>query len=285
MIPEGLSPRSARRWVADHLARLGSDEAEIDARLLVRLASGIDPALPGSAAEAPLGADETVRLGELVSRRSAHEPMARIIGSREFHGLDFQLNEACLVPRPDTETLVEVALDVLPADRPARILDLGTGPGTLLLAILSNRPGDNGVGIDAAERAIEAARANARALGLGSRSVFHVGDWAAGLAGPFDLIVSNPPYIPSRVCETLAPEVRDHDPRLALDGGDDGLDAYRVIVQQSGMLLADGGHILLELGIGQAGDVARIARTSGLTVRGLRSDLNGIPRALTLSRS
>ena len=284
MIPAGLSPRAARRWIADHLAGLGSDEAEIDARLLVRMASGIDPALPGSAAEAPLGGDETTRLGDLVARRSAHEPMARIAGLREFRGLDFLLNEACLVPRPDTETLVDVALDLLPAERPARILDLGTGPGTLVLAILSERPGDHGVGIDAAERAIEAARANARALGLASRSVFHVGDWATGLAGPFDLVVSNPPYIPSPVCDTLAPEVRDHDPRLALDGGGDGLDAYRTILEQAGPLLAEGGHVLLELGIGQAGDVARMARTNGLAVCGLRSDLNGIPRALTLIR-
>jgi release factor glutamine methyltransferase len=282
MIPAGLTPASARRRIADQLARQGSDEAAIDARLLVRLACGIDPALPGSAADTPLSSTDTERLGELVARRIAHEPIARIMGSREFRGLDFALNAACLVPRPDTETLVDVAFDLLPSHRPARILDLGTGPGTLLLAILSERPDARGIGIDCSPLAIEAARGNALSLGLAARATFHVGDWASGLADAFDLIVSNPPYIPSGVCETLAPEVRDHDPRLALDGGSDGLDCYRTILRQAPALLAPDGHVLLELGIGQAGSVATIARHHGLMVAGLRSDLGGIPRALTL---
>jgi release factor glutamine methyltransferase len=269
--------------VARHLAVAGSDEAALDARLLVRLVTGIDPALPGEAADTALTEPQAAELTRLLARRVAHEPMARILGRREFHGLDLTLNEACLVPRPDTETLVELALELLPPDRPARLLDLGTGPGTLLLAILAERRAAFGIGLDRSARAISAARANAEALGLADRSAFVVGDWSAALAGRFDLVISNPPYIPSATCETLAPEVRDHDPRLALDGGDDGLAAYRTIAAAARDLVAPGGHLMLELGIGQAGQVAVLSRTEGLTVVALRSDLAGIPRALLLA--
>ena len=273
--------RAARARLAAHLRASGIAEPEADARALVRLATGADPALPGAAAERVLMAAEQAALDALAERRLAREPVARIVGMREFFGLAFGLNEACLVPRPDTETVVEAALAVLPAG-PARVLDLGTGPGTMLLAILAGRPQAEGLGIDRSVRALEAARSNAAALGLGRRAVFREGDWMAGLAGPFDLIVANPPYIPSRDCETLQAEVREHDPRLALDGGPDGLSAYRAIVAGAGPLLAPGGHLVLELGIGQAMAVARLARAAGFVLKGLASDLAGIPRALVL---
>lgn len=274
---------AARAGLAARFRAAGIEEPEADARVLVRHVTGVDPALPGLAAQRPLAADEAETVEALAARRLAREPVARIVGVREFFGLAFALNAACLVPRPDTETVVEAALAVLPADRPLRVLDLGTGPGTILLAILHERPEARGLGIDLSAEALEVARANATALGLAGRADFRQGDWTFGLDGAFDLIISNPPYIPSLDCETLQAEVREHDPRLALDGGPDGLVAYRAILAAAGPLLAPGGHVVLEIGIGQAMDVARLAREAGLSLKGLASDLAGIPRALVLS--
>ncbi|QCI64592.1 peptide chain release factor N(5)-glutamine methyltransferase [Phreatobacter stygius] len=282
MIRSGISASEARRVLAKAFAAQGLDEAELDARVLVRHATGIDPAVPGTASDAPLDATMTACLEDLARRRLDHEPIARILGHREFHGHDFVLNRACLVPRPDTETVVEAALALISADRPARLLDLGTGPGTILLALLAERPRALGLGLDRSAEALGAARANAAALGLAERADFAESDWGSAAVGLFDLIVSNPPYIPSKTCDLLAPEVRDHDPRLALDGGPDGLDAYRAILGEALRLLAPGGHIVVELGIGQAAEVGAIARRSGLVVCGLKSDLSAIPRALVL---
>lgn len=274
---------AARAGLAARFRVAGIEEPEADARVLVRHVTGVDPALPGLAAQRPLAADEAETVEALAARRLAREPVARIVGEREFFGLALALNAACLVPRPDTETVVEAALAVLPAGCPLRVLDLGTGPGTILLAILHERPNAQGLGIDLSAEALEAARANAAALGLAGRADFRQGDWTIGLDGAFDLIISNPPYIPSLDCETLQAEVRAHDPRLALDGGPDGLVAYRAILAAAGPLLAPGGHVVLEIGIGQAMDVARLAREAGLSLKGLASDLAGIPRALVLS--
>jgi release factor glutamine methyltransferase len=281
----GLSAREARKLLARALEEKGLQEADLDARVLVRHATGIDPALPGLAAEKTLEAPQIERLREAAHRRLSREPVARILGRREFHGLDFALNPACLVPRPDTETIVDAALVLLPASAPVRILDLGTGPGTILLALLAERPLAEGLGIDRSAEALEAARTNAEALGLGARVRFAQGDWTEGLDGPFDLVVSNPPYIPSATCLALDPEVRDHDPRLALDGGLDGLDAYRLILGGIGRVLTPAGRVVLELGIGQAAPVAAIALSHGFVVAGLHSDLAGIPRALVLQRA
>jgi release factor glutamine methyltransferase len=283
VIDAGMTVRDARTALARAFRDAGLEEPQADARVLVRHVAGTDPALPGAAAERRLSDDETRRLAALAARRLAREPVARLTGHREFHGIDLALNRACLVPRPETETVVEAALACLPAGRPVRILDLGTGPGTILLALLAARPTTTGLGIDVAAEALEAARANADALGLSDRATFREGDWLTGLAGPFDLIVSNPPYIPAADCRALAPEVRDHDPRLALDGGPDGLAAYRTILAGAPALLAPGGHVVLELGIGQAPDVARLAHAQGLWIVALRSDLAGIPRALVLA--
>ncbi|MGL4291927.1 MAG: peptide chain release factor N(5)-glutamine methyltransferase [Phreatobacter sp.] len=285
MLGSGSSLRDARRALAKAFAGKGLDEAELDARLLVKHATGVDPALPGTASDTVLDAAVVARLEDLARRRLAHEPIARILGHREFHGHDFLLNAACLEPRQDTETVVEAALALISADRDVRILDLGTGPGTILLALLAARPLATGIGLDRSAQALGAAQANAASLGLASRARFVESDWGSAVDGGFDLIVSNPPYIPSATCEELEPEVRDHDPRLALDGGADGLVAYRAILADVGRLMAPGGHVVLELGFGQAAEVGAIARAHGLAVRALKSDLSAIPRALVLSRA
>ncbi|WP_439573986.1 peptide chain release factor N(5)-glutamine methyltransferase [Phreatobacter sp.] len=282
MIAAGQTLREARVALSGAFRAAGLDEPEADARALIRHVAGSDSALHGMASDRCLTDEEAGRLSALAARRLGREPVARLTGMRAFYGIDLALNRACLVPRPDTETVVEAALALLPDGLPTRILDLGTGPGTILLAILAERPAATGTGVDLSAEALEAARANAAALGLGARADFRQGNWLKGLAGPFGMIVSNPPYIPAAICEGLDPEVRDHDPRLALDGGTDGLDAYRAILAGVPALLAPGGHLVLELGIGQAAPVALIARDHGLRLAALRSDLAGIPRALVL---
>lgn len=283
MIPAGTSLGAARRLAAERLVAAGIEEGSSEARLLLKLATGRDAALPGAAADTFLDAAEAARASTLVARRLAREPVARIIGTGSFHGLDLALNAACLIPRDDTEALVVAALDLLPARGPARILDLGVGPGTVLLALLSERPQATGLGIDLSAEALDAARENARTHGLADRAVFAQGYWTEGLAASFDLIVSNPPYIPVADCDRLAPEVALHDPRLALDGGADGLDAYRAVFTGAGQVLNPGGHVAVEIGIGQAPDVARIARACGFRLARLVSDLAGIPRALVFT--
>ena len=197
------------------------------------------------AAQRQLTSAELARLAEYARRRLAGEPVARILGEKEFWGLPLQLSSATLVPRPDTETVVELALQLLRAggdlDRPLRIADLGTGSGAILLALLSELPAAQGFGTDISEAALQTAGANAARAGLSGRATFIACDYASGLAGPFDLIVSNPPYIRSADIDGLAAEVRNHDPMAALDGGADGLDAYRALIPQAAGLLAPGG--------------------------------------------
>jgi len=279
----GATIAAARRAAAERLAASGLPDASLDARLLLMNVCGVDPAHPGSAAQRPLTADEAERFEALLARRLAREPIARILGAAEFHGLPLILNADCLIPRGDTEALVEAALAVLPTGEPRRILDLGTGPGTILLALLAERPLTTGLGIDLSAHAIAAAEANAASLGLASRVRFRSGSWAEGITETFDLVVSNPPYIPSATCEALEPEVALHDPRRALDGGADGLDAYRAILAAAPRLLAPGGRLMVEIGIGQAPDVVAIARHLGLRLIRLHSDLGAVPRALVFA--
>ena len=221
-----------------------------------------------------------------VARRLSGEPVDRILGSREFWGLNFHLNAATLSPRPDTETLVEACLEALP-DRslPWRLLDLGTGTGAILVALLHELPNALGIGVDLASDAVTQASRNAEDNHVGERATFVSGDWGKGLTGPFDLIVSNPPYIPAAEIGGLAPEVRKHDPMLALVGGADGLDAYRAIATDAPRLLASGGILALELGIGQEAQVAAILSAAGLILSGpARPDLGGVPRALLATK-
>ena len=280
----GQTVKTARRRLAARFKSAAIDSPELDARILVGAALGLDLTGMIAAATRPVTAAEAARLEDFAGRRLKGEPIARILGSREFWGLPLQLSAATLVPRPDTETVVSLALQMLRAgpgaDRP-RIVDLGTGSGAILLALLSELPDAMGVGTDISAAALRTASANARNLGLARRAAFVACDYASALSGPFDLIVSNPPYIRSAEINDLASEVRDHDPLGALDGGSDGLDAYRALIPQAVRLLAPGGGLALEVGHDQGADVEQLMAAAGLTLRGPpRTDLAGIPRAV-----
>lgn len=220
----------------------------------------------------------------MIARRARREPVSRILGQREFWSLPFKLTPATLDPRPDSETLVEGALALCP-DRaaPLSILDLGTGTGCLLLALLSELPRATGIGTDISPAALRVAQANAQALGLSHRAGFAAGDWGDGLKGPFNLILANPPYIADGVIGRLEPEVALYEPREALAGGSDGLEAYRRLAPRLGALLAPGGHALLEVGAGQAAEVARLLAEEGLKIRRILRDFGGIERCIIAS--
>ncbi|HWX62193.1 peptide chain release factor N(5)-glutamine methyltransferase, partial [Bradyrhizobium sp.] len=232
----GEAIETVRRALARRLFSAGIESAELDARMLVGAALDLD--LTGLITQAArrVTTTEAEQIEDFVDRRVKGEPVARILGRREFWGLPLQLSAATLVPRPDTETVVELALETLraqPTDRILRIVDIGTGSGAILLALLHELPNAIGAGTDISAGALQTARRNAAALNLASRALFVACDYAAALSGPFDLIVSNPPYIRSSDIAGLATEVRDHDPLPALDGGADGLDAYRALIPQA----------------------------------------------------
>jgi release factor glutamine methyltransferase len=227
---------------------------------------------------------ESARLENFTQRRLAGEPVARILGVKEFWGLALQLSPATLVPRPDTETVVELALEICRDERSTqpRIADIGTGSGAILLALLSELRDATGVGTDISPTALCTARDNAAHFGLAPRAAFIVCNYAAALSGPFDLIVSNPPYIRSADIPRLDREVREYDPHGALDGGIDGLDAYRAIIPEAARLLAPGGTLIVEAGSGQSGAIAELMSASGLTSQQPpKADLTGIPRAVS----
>jgi release factor glutamine methyltransferase len=264
------------------LAAAGIDNARREARLLLSLALGL-PANALAPADRLLTADEATRVASLVARRAAREPYARIAGSREFWSLPFRLSPETLDPRPDSETLIEAALARIP-DRaaPLRLLDFGTGTGALLLALLSALPNATGLGVDKAAGAVATARGNAAALGLADRARFVCGDWGDGLSGRVDVILANPPYIPSEQLAQLAPEVARYDPSQALDGGPDGLRAYRELAPQVARLLDISGFAVVEIGAGQGLAVAAIMAKHGLATVATQNDLAGINRCLVL---
>ena len=277
-VTPGMTVEQARRCLAASFRNAGLDSPELDARVLVGHALGFDHAALVAAAARPLG-DNAAEIAAFEQRRLAGEPVARIVGAREFWGLPLIVTPAVLVPRPETETVVELALSLVDdRKRSLRIADLGTGTGAILLALLSELPNATGIGTDLSPDALEVARRNAAALGLGGRARFLVSDFAAGLAGRFDLLVSNPPYVATSDLATLAREVRDHDPRLALDGGVDGLAAYRAIAADAARLL--GGHLVVEIGAGQQPDVEFLLAEKGLAIAAVRHDLHGIARAV-----
>ena len=281
----GQTVEAARRALTASLKSAAIESVDIDARLLTGHALGLDLTGLILAAQRQFAPDESARLEEFARRRLAGEPIARIIGEKEFWGLPLQLSSATLVPRPDTETVVELALELLRADgnfdRPLRIADLGTGSGAILLALLSELPAAHGFGTDISEGALQTAGANAARAGLSNRATFIACDYAGGLTGPFDLIVSNPPYIRSADIDGLAPEVRNHDPRAALDGGADGLDAYRTLIPQAAGLLAPRAALVVEAGEGQSAQIQALMTAAGLMpVIAPKADLAGIPRAV-----
>jgi release factor glutamine methyltransferase len=281
----GQTTESARRTLAARFKSAGIDSADLDARMLAGAALGLDLTGLIAAATRIVTQDEATCLENFTQRRLAGEPVARILGVKEFWGLALQLSPATLVPRPDTETVVELALELERGEhRPhtsRRIADLGTGSGAILLALLSEWRETTGIGTDISPQALQTASRNAARLGLASRTAFVACDYAAALSGMFDLIVSNPPYIRSAEIQELGREVRDHDPRDALDGGADGLDAYRVLIPEAARLLAPGGTLIVEAGHGQTGAISELMATSGLTPeRPPKADLAGIPRAV-----
>jgi len=252
------------------LERAGIENPLREARLLLELAQG-DP----------------TRFADYLARRASREPYSRIHGRREFWSLDLALSPDTLDPRPDSETLIEAALEFL-ADRrneALRAVDFGAGSGALLLALLAEFPRATGIGIDRLPGAVTAARLNAETLGLAARSRFVLGDWSEKNLGRADVILANPPYIPSSEIDSLQPEVTRFDPRAALDGGDDGLESYRALAPVVSWTLGPGGFAFLELGQGQARPVAAIMERAGLKAAGLRPDLARIERCLVLRQA
>jgi release factor glutamine methyltransferase len=282
-----LTVADARRAWAARFRECGIESPELDARILIGHALGLDHAALAAAASRPLSPTEQQTVAALAHRRMAREPVARIVGTKEFWSLTLRVNAATLVPRPETETVVEAALEGIDRggarSRPLRIADLGTGSGAILLALLSELPEACGIGTDLSTAALAVACDNAARLGH-SGAHFIACDMTAALRGPFDLIVSNPPYIASTDIAGLAPEVRDFDPRPALDGGPDGLAFYRAIAAAAPALLAPGGALVVEVGAGQAQSVAALFAAAGLAPAVPRHDLSGVPRALRVAR-
>jgi release factor glutamine methyltransferase len=264
------------------LAAAGIPNAPREARLLLNLAIGTEANAMLSPDHA-VPADVADRLAVLVKRRAGREPYSRIAGTREFWSRDFLLSPDTLDPRPDSETLIEAALARIP-DRAAAldIVDFGTGTGALLLALLTELPNASGIGTDLSPGAVETARRNAAALGLADRIRFTVGNWGLGLSAPADVILANPPYIPTEQLDDLAPEVTGYDPNLALDGGPDGLQAYRELAPDLARLLKSTGFAVIEIGAGQDAAVAEIMARASLETVAKQCDLAGIERCLVV---
>lgn len=265
------------------LAEAGVDSARLDARLLLGKALGVEGAWLFNHAndEVPDERD----FAALIERRIAREPISLILGHREFWSLDFTVTRDTLAPRPDSETLIEAVLAELPdRTRPLSLLDLGTGTGCLLLSLLSELPATRGTGVDLNPDTLAVAKGNAERLGFGGRTAFIQSDWWLNLSGRYDVIISNPPYIPSGDIVGLDPEVAKFEPLGALDGGADGLDAYRRLAAGAGNFLAEQGLIAFEVGAGQARDVASLLVQAGFAIRQIRKDLAGIERCVVASR-
>jgi release factor glutamine methyltransferase len=284
----GATVAEACEKLADVFRQAGLDEALADARILTGHALSLSRAQLLAQSDRELEPREIDAISARAMRRLRREPVSRIVGFREFWGLKFEINPSVLDPRPDTETVVEAALDWLTTrslrNERLRVLDIGTGSGALLLSLLSELPNAIGIGTDISMDALATARVNAQRHQLEARCHLVRCNFTAALRGPFELIVSNPPYIASGDIAMLAPEVRDHEPRPALDGGADGLAAYRAIAADSPRLLADGGRLIVELGQGQAEAVGALLRQGGLAVKGPpQRDLSGINRAMIAS--
>jgi release factor glutamine methyltransferase len=253
----------------------------IDARLLLEAAGPVSRADILADPHRTLDPDAAARLSDFVTRRERREPVSLILGRKGFWNLMLNVSPGVLTPRPETETLLDIVLPAFPPERAFSVLDLGVGSGAIVLSILAERPKAKGLGVDVSEDALAVARDNAANLGLDGRLALLRGDWTTGLGdASFDLVVANPPYIPTAEIETLAPEVRDHDPRLALDGGADGLDAYRALAPQILRVLRPGGFFAVEIGPGQAGAVKTLFEAAGAEGLAVHRDLGDRDRVV-----
>ncbi len=283
------SMRQAFAAAARILREAGIDTPELDARLLLRHATGLTQEDLLAGPQFMLAPEVVARLDAAIARRLEREPVSRIVGLREFYGREFLINRHTLDPRPDTETLIDAALEAIERqgwrEIALRLLDLGTGTGCILLTLLAELPKAHGIGTDVSEMALSLASENARRLGLESRASFAAADWLDGIEGEFDLILANPPYVASGEIAGLAHEVKDYDPLLALDGGADGLDAYRRIVAKATGMLRPGGHLMVEIGASQADAILGLFPAAGLGVdaHAVRHDLSGRPRVILLA--
>ncbi|MEG9862117.1 MAG: peptide chain release factor N(5)-glutamine methyltransferase [Parvularculales bacterium] len=268
------------RALAVRFDKAGIPSPILDAQVLLCEAAGWSSADLARFSECLLSSEAMRHLEVLEKARLSGMPVARLLGRREFWSLDFKITPATLLPRPDSETLVEACLERIMVDAPARFLDLGCGSGCLLLSLLMECPKAWGVGVDCHDSTLRVARHNAARLGCLSRAVFCVGDWTGPLRSTFDIILSNPPYIPTDDIKTLSPEVRFYDPLIALDGGQDGLDAIRLIVSRAGELLIPGGWLGLEVGAGQVQETRRLMEEARLENIASACDLSGIERVV-----
>lgn len=261
-----------------------TDTPDLEARMILKQRAGLSWADIISKPDREISSAQLQNIESDIKRRLSDEPLSRIYGRREFWGLEFELSADTLDPRPDTETLIEGVLnaykDTLP---PKTILDLGTGTGCILISLLREFPESNGVGIDKADGAVKTAIKNANLNKVSDRAVFKTGNWGQGIEQKFDLIVSNPPYISNQVIPNLSESVQNHDPILALDGGNDGLDAYRQIFSELFSLLNVGGKAFFEIGFDQEADVVRLAEESRIRVQHVHRDLAGQPRVVEIS--
>ena len=277
---------SELRRAAAALTAAGVESPRLEARLLLRHVLGVTMETLVGYPERSVGEYERTALRPLVARRAAREPLAYILGQREFWSLSFRLTPETLIPRPDSETLIDAALARIgKPDRPLRILDLGTGSGCLLLSLLSELPDAWGVGVDLSAAALDVACGNARVLGLADRASWVHGNWSDAICGDFDVIVSNPPYVAQAELTRLAPEVAQFEPRLALDGGSDGLECLRAIIPGLSELGNADSVFLLEIGVDQAEPVSALLLDHGLQRIETVADLSGVPRCLVARTS
>jgi release factor glutamine methyltransferase len=276
-----VTPKAALMFGTASLKAVAGDAAALEARTLLLAAAGRPEASVHALPDAALAGEAESLFRAFVRRRAAHEPVAYILGGKEFWSLAFAVTPDVLIPRPDSETAVMAALELCPeTERALRILDLGTGSGCLLLALLSERPRAQGLGVDLSAGAIAVAAGNAHRLGLSGRARFLVSDWFSAVEGRYDVIVCNPPYIGEGELSSLAPDVARFEPRIALTPGPDGLAAYARIIPALADHLLPGGLAVFETGAGQAAAVAGLMRKAGLSALEIRADLAGIARAV-----
>ena len=271
---------------AAKLRNVGLDAARYEARTLFLWLADISPTDLISAESNDASVALVAKYETAIDRRAAGEPFQHIVGTTEFYGLEFRSDKRALIPRPDSECVVELTLEMLPTDAPLSVADLGTGTGALLAAIVSHRPKASGTAIERSPQAASLAEENFIALGLSTRTSIFRGSWSDWQGwGDCDLIISNPPYIESAVIPALQPEVRDHDPMDALDGGVDGLDAYREIITLGAAHMKSGAHLILEIGYDQKDAVSALLDAAGFTNLQHRKDLGGHDRAIAATRS